>query len=71
MRLERAILPNLTKVTYLEVPDIVEDIILVQGRTVDEKTGIEFGVPSCIPSSSRHLKFLVRLITVLYLLILL
>ena len=58
--LEKAILPILMKVTSIELPEIVKGVIVIQGLTADAKTGIEFIPPSYIPSSTRHLKLLVR-----------
>lgn len=58
--LEKAILPNLVNVTSLDVPVIVQGIIVIQGLATDSKSGAEFIPPAYIPSSIRHLKLDVR-----------
>nr|XP_042909984.1 uncharacterized protein LOC107447246 [Parasteatoda tepidariorum] len=54
-RLHRGILPDMQEITNLDIPSVIDDMILVQGRAKDVSTSVIFNGPTYIQNSYRNL----------------
>ncbi|XP_035229401.1 sodium/hydrogen exchanger 11-like, partial [Stegodyphus dumicola] len=63
LRLGKGFLPDMSGVTYWNVPAIVDDMVIIQGRTRDFLSSKKFIAPAYIPSSYKSLFMLFDLET--------
>ncbi|CAL1297053.1 unnamed protein product [Larinioides sclopetarius] len=71
IRLQNGIMPLMQSVSSWNVPSVIDDMVLIQGRAKDSLTAVKFMGPVYIPNTCRNLTLLVSFIFSSYVFILL
>ncbi|KAF8777832.1 Sodium/hydrogen exchanger 7 like protein [Argiope bruennichi] len=58
IRLHTGIMPSIQSVSNWSVPDVIDDMVLIQGRAKDSTTGLKFVGPVYIPNTCRNFTLL-------------
>ncbi|XP_055946054.1 sodium/hydrogen exchanger 10-like isoform X2 [Argiope bruennichi] len=61
IRLHTGIMPSIQSVSNWSVPDVIDDMVLIQGRAKDSTTGLKFVGPVYIPNTCRNFTLLVSI----------
>ncbi|GFS54646.1 hypothetical protein TNCV_2749361 [Trichonephila clavipes] len=55
MRLQKGIMPSLLKINHWKIPEIIDDVVLIQGRVKDSENAIKFIGPAYIPNTCKNI----------------